>query len=215
MQAISAGLNTVMLDCNKKGLESAYDLITNSGLPEPALYPMDLAGATPEHYQQLMETVSKEFGGLNGVVHCAARFEGLTPLEQFSPAEWLMQMQVNLNAAWLLSSCALPLLRESGAGRLYFMLENMSRMEGAFWGAYGVAKHSLKALVSQLAAETRTSGVQVLGINPGPMRSLLRSMAYHSEDPESQSDPKFAAQHIMELWFGKVLPDGNFADFSE
>jgi NAD(P)-dependent dehydrogenase (short-subunit alcohol dehydrogenase family) len=212
MKAASAGLNTVMLDCDQKGLDSAYDRITSAGLPEPALYPLDLAGAGPEHYEELLSTVAGEFGGLNAIVHCAARFGGLTPLEQFSPAEWLMHMQVNLNAAWLLSAQALPMLRDSGAGRLYFMLEDMARVEGAFWGAYGVSKHAIKALVSQLAAENSSSGVQVLGINPGPMRSQLRSSAYHSENPALQPDPEPVAQRIMELLSGAVTPGGNFVD---
>jgi len=201
-----------MLDSDRKGLESAYDRITNAGLPNPALYPLDLAGAGPEHYEELLSTVASEFGGLDGIVHCAARFGGLAPLEQVSPPEWLMSMQVNLNAVWLLSVQALPLLRDSGAGRLYFMLEDMARMEGAFWGAYGVAKHALRALICQLAAETKSSEVQVLGINPGPMRSRLRSTAYHSENPALQPDPEPVAQQIMDLLSRKVTPRGNFVD---
>jgi NAD(P)-dependent dehydrogenase (short-subunit alcohol dehydrogenase family) len=215
MLAVSEGINTVMLDCDQKGLESAYDRITDAGLPDPALYPLDLAGAGPEHYEELLNTVVNEFGGLDGIVHCAARFEGLTPLEQVSPPEWLMQMQVNLNAAWLLSAQALPLLRESGAGRLYFMLEDMARVEGSFWGAYGVAKHALRALVCQFSAETGSSGVQVLGINPGPLRSQLRSRAYHSENPALQPNPEPVAQRIMDLLSGDVTPNGNFVDLSE
>ena len=197
--AVEKGYNTVMLDCDRRGLEAAYDGIKEAGLPEPALYPLDLAGAGPEDYQEMLSAVAEEFGGLDALVHCAARFESLTPLEQFNPSEWLMHIQVNLNSAWLLSATALPMLRESGAGRLYFMLEDMERVGGAYWGAYGVAKHALRALTSQFAAENASSGVQVLGINPGPLRSDLRSRAYHSEDPATQPDPEPAARKIIEL----------------
>jgi NAD(P)-dependent dehydrogenase (short-subunit alcohol dehydrogenase family) len=212
MLAAGEGYNTVMLDSDRKGLESVYDHIKEAGLPDPALYPLDLAGAGPEEYQQMLSAVSDEFGGLDALVHCAARFEGLTPLEQFNPSEWLMHMQVNLNAAWLLSAMALPLLRESGAGRLYFMLEDLDRVEGAFWGPYGVAKHSLRALASQFAAENGSSGVQVLGINPGPLRSALRSRAYHSENPAMQPDPEPTARRIIKLLAGSEVPDGVFID---
>jgi len=208
------GFNTVMLDCDKRGLESAYDRITDAGLPDPALYPLDLAGAGPEDFEQLLETVSTEFGGLDALVHCAARFEGLTPLEQVSPPEWLMNIQVNLNAAWLLSAQSLPLLRESGQGRLYFMLEDLPRMEGSFWGAYGVSKHALRALVSQFDAECKSSPVQVLGINPGPLRSALRSVAYHSENPALQPAPELAAEQIRQLLAGERDPKGNFVNLA-
>ena len=212
MLAAREGFNTVMVDCDQRRLEEAYDRITDAGLPDPALHPLDLSAAGPEHFEQLLDQVKSEFGGLDAVIHCAARFEGLTPLEQVSPPEWLLQIQVNLNAAWLLSAQSLPLLRNSEAGRLYFLLEDMPKVEGAFWGAYGVSKHALRALVSQFAAECQSSSVQVLGINPGPLRSALRSLAYHAENPALQPDPEVAAGHIMQFLKGDIEPGGNFVE---
>jgi NAD(P)-dependent dehydrogenase (short-subunit alcohol dehydrogenase family) len=210
--AAREGFNTVMVDCDQRRLEQAYDRITAAGLPDPALFPLDLCAAGPEHFNELLDQVNAEFGGLDAVVHCAARFGGLTPLDQVLPNEWLLQIQVNLNAAWLLSTQSLPLLRNSDAGRLYFLLEDMSKVEGAFWGAYGVSKHALRALVSQFAAECQSSPVQVLGINPGPLRSSLRSLAYHAENPASQPDPKVAAGQIMQFLKGDIDPDRNFVE---
>jgi NAD(P)-dependent dehydrogenase (short-subunit alcohol dehydrogenase family) len=212
MVTARAGFNTVMVDCNQRALEEAYDRITDAGLPDPALYPMDLSAAGPEHFNKLLDKVNSEFGGLDAVIHCAARFEGLTPLEQVSPSEWLMQIQVNLNAAWLLSAQSLPFLRNSRPGHLYFLLEDMAKVEGAFWGAYGVSKHALRALVSQFAAECQSSPVQVLGINPGPLRSALRSIAYHAENPAAQPNPEVAAGQILQFLKGDIDPGGNFVD---
>ena len=206
------GFNTVMVDCDQRGLEQAYDRITKADLPDPALYPLDLSAAGPENFDEMLDKVSTEFGGLDAVVHCAARFEGLTPLEQISPTDWLLQIQVNLNAAWLLSAQCLPLLRNSKSGHLYFMLENLPKVRGAFWGAYCVSKHALRALVNQFAAECKSSRIQVLGINPGPFRSGLRARAYHAENPASQPSPQLAAEHIMELLKGDIEPDDNFVN---
>jgi NAD(P)-dependent dehydrogenase (short-subunit alcohol dehydrogenase family) len=213
LQSAREGCNTVMLDCDLAGLEKAYDRITAAGMPDPALCPIDLATAGPEEIDEVLARVSAEFGGLDAVVHCAARFEGLTPLEQVPPHEWLKDIQVNLNAAWLLSARCLPLLRNSGSGHLYFMLEDMPKTEGPFWGAYGVSKHALRALVSQFDAECRRA-VQVLGINPGPMRSALRSRGYHSENPASQPSPDSTARRIMQLLKGEVEPAGCFVDLA-
>ena len=207
-----AGCNTVMLDIDSKGLESAYDFITGKGLPEPALYPIDLAVATPDHFAEMVAALESEFGGLDGLIHCAARFDALRPLEQVSPPEWLHQMQVNLNACWLLSAACLPLLRKSTAGSLYFLLEDMDRMAGAYWGAYGVSKHALKALTAQFAAECTSSGIQVLGINPGPMRTALRASAYHGEDPATKPEPSQAAAGILKLLCRERIPETHFVD---
>ena len=208
----TAACNTVMLDIDRKGLESTYDFITENGLTEPVLYPIDLASATPEHFEELVSALKSEFGGLDGLIHCAARFDGLRPLEQVPPPEWLHQMQVNINACWLLSVSCLPLLRKSTTGRLYFLLEDMEKMSGPFWGAYGVSKHAIKALTSQFAAECTSSGIQVLGINPGPMRTPIRASAYHGEDPGLQAEPVTAAKKILEFLSGERIPGTVFVD---
>jgi NAD(P)-dependent dehydrogenase (short-subunit alcohol dehydrogenase family) len=208
----TAACNTVMLDIDRNELELTYDYITENGLIEPVMYPLDLASATPEHFEDLVNALQSQFGGLDGLIHCAARFDSLRPLEQVSPPEWLHQMQVNINACWFLSVSCLPLLRKSTAGRLYFLLEDMARMSGAFWGAYGVSKHALKALTSQFAAECTSSGIQVLGINPGPMRTPLRASAYHGEDPGLQPEPATAATKILEFLSGERIPETVFVD---
>lgn len=208
------GYETVLLDCDRRGLESVYDRIVGSGLAEPTLYPLDLSGAGPEHYQEMIEAIESEFGGLDALVHCAARFEGLGPIDQVSPPEWLMHVQVNLNAAWLISVHCLPLLRKSDAGKLYFLLEDLPMVAGAYWGPYGITKHALRALVSQFAKECSSSGLQVLGINPGPMRSALRSRAYLAESPASLPDPESAARRILNLLDGSLDPEGEYVELS-
>jgi len=201
-----AGFNTVMLDSNQKGLGSAWDTIVAEGYSEPALHPLDLATAGPAQFDELLDALISEFGGLDAVIHCAARFQGLRPLDQVQPPEWLQQIQVNLNAAWLLSSSCLPLLRQSPASCLYFLLEDMSRVEGAFWGAYGVSKHALKALVTQFAEECASTSIQVLGINPGAMATPLRAEAYHAENPATLPTADTVAEKIMELLSGRTIP---------
>jgi len=210
--SVQEGFDTVMLDSDQRGLEWAYDRIINEGLPEPVLYPADLATAGTEQFETMTGAIEQQFGGLDAVVHCAARFEGLTPLEHISPPDWLAHMQINLNAAWLLSTHCLPLLKASDDGRLYFLLEDLQKVDGAFWGPYGVSKHALRALVSQFSAELKSSRVQVLGINPGPMSSPLRSRAYLSEHPAAQAPPEAAAKQILEYLSGRRDPSGSFIE---
>jgi len=209
-----AGFNTVMLDSNQKMLEATWDKIVHDGLTEPSLHPLDLAVAGPEQFLELSNALDSEFGGMDGLIHCAARFIGLMPLDQVAPHEWLLQMQVNLNSAWLLSVSCLPLLRQADSPFLYFLLEDLSKMKAAYWGAYGVSKHALKALVNQFASESESSKLQVLGINPGPMASTLRAEAYHSENPSMVPAADVAAQKILKLVSGEIKPKKVFVDLS-
>jgi len=205
--------NVVLVDVNQRGLERVYDEIVEQGAVEPILHPLDLATAGTEQFETMVEAVASEFGGLDALVHCAARFEALMPSDHIGPPEWLLSLQVNLNAAWLLSVTCLDLLRKSERGRLYFVLDNLERVGSAFWGPYGVSKHALRSLVGQLSVELRKSGVQVLGINPGPFQSPLRSRAYVAEKFSDQPPPAAAADRIMNYLEGRVEPSGCFVDF--
>lgn len=205
--------NVVLVDMDQRGLERVYDGIVEQGAPEPVLHPLDLASAGTEQFETMVEAVASEFGGLDALVHCAARFQALMPSDHIAPPEWLLSLQVNLNAAWLLSVSCLELLRKSERGRLYFLLDNLERVGSAFWGPYGVSKHALRSLVGQLSVELRKTPVQVLGINPGPFRSPLRSRAYVAEKFSDQPPPDAAADRIMDYLEGRAEPSGCFVDF--
>jgi len=215
LAAAARGFSLVLLDRDGRGLERLYDRIVEDGFPEPALQVTDLANAGPDELREILAAIETEFGGLDALVHCAARFDALTPLEHVPPHEWQLSVQVNLNAAWLLSVLCLPLLRKNGNGRLYFMLEDLEEVGGALWGPYGVSKHALKAMVGQLAAECQTAGVQVLGINPGPLQSPLRSSVYLAERPDSVPSPNVAAERVLELLLGQREPSGPYVDLTD
>ncbi len=211
----AAGIDTVMLDRDRRALEALFDDMVNAGLPEPSLFPLDLATAGPEHYEEMTDAIQEQFGGLDALVHCAAHFDGLTPLEHVTPPDWLVNIQVNLNAAWLITVHCLPLLRASPDGRLLFLLEDLDRLEGAYWGPYGISKHALRAMVSQFAAELRKTSVRVLGLNPGPMRSALRSRAYHSEPPDAQPTADGAGRRIVDWLQSEQESEPVFIDWQQ
>ena len=54
--------------------------------------------------------------------------------------------------------------------------------------------------------------MRVLGINPGPFRSSLRSQAYLAENPATQPPPDDAAAGIMRLLTGETQTAGAFVD---
>ena len=54
------GASVVLLGRNVKKLEKVYDAIVGAGLPQPAIYPMNLAGATWNDLAELVATVERE-----------------------------------------------------------------------------------------------------------------------------------------------------------
>lgn len=177
-----AGAQVVLLGRRLARLNAIYDQIAGSG-PEPALYPLDLEGASPKDYAQMADRIGAECGRLDGVLHCAAAFPGLTALEHTEDVDFARLLHVNLTAQWMLSRACLPWLRRAEDAALVFVLDDLERVGKAFWGAYGIAQHGRAALVRMLAAEMENSPVRVSALQPGPMRTALRARAFFAEDP--------------------------------
>ncbi|WP_448243439.1 SDR family NAD(P)-dependent oxidoreductase [Pseudoxanthomonas mexicana] len=176
-----AGATVVLLGRKLPKLNRVYDAVAQAGA-EPLLYPLDLEGASPDDYAELADRLRAELGHLDGVLHCAVEFKGLTPLEHTDPAAFARVMHVNLTAPWWLSQACLPLLRQAQDAALVFALDDLQRVGQPYWGAYGIAQHGLAAMVGMLHAELASSSVRVSALQPGPMRTGLRSRAYADDN---------------------------------
>jgi NAD(P)-dependent dehydrogenase (short-subunit alcohol dehydrogenase family) len=199
LAAASAGATVVLLGRKVRALEALYDEIERLGAPQPAVYPMDLAGATPRDHADLADSIERECGRLDGVVHAAAHFDALQPFDQLKPEEWFRAQQVNLTAPFQLTQAAMPLLRKSDDAAVVFVLDDPARMGKAFWGGYGVAKQALSGLASIVHEETEHSVVRTHALMPGPMRTVLRRAAYYGEDTLMHPEPDYAARFVVWL----------------
>jgi NAD(P)-dependent dehydrogenase (short-subunit alcohol dehydrogenase family) len=199
LAAASAGATVVLLGRKVRALEALYDAIERAGGPQPAVYPMDLAGATPRDYADLAASIERECGRLDGIVHAAAHFDGLQPFDQQTPEEWTRTQHVNVTAPFWLTQACMPLLRRSQDAAIVFVLDDPVRMGRAFWGGYGVAKHALAGLASIMHEETERSSVRTHALLPGPMRTVLRRAAYYGEDTLMHPEPGHAARFVVWL----------------
>lgn len=194
-----AGAAVVLAGRRTRALEALYDVLREQGAAEPALAPLDLERATPQQFAELAQMIENECGGLHGLLHAAAHFDGLTPISQHRPDQWLRTLQVNLSAPFALTQAMLPLLAASDDASVVFVLDDPERMRKAHWGAYGVAKGGLETLVAILHQETESTAVRVHALLPPPMRTGLRRMAWFGEDPHLAAPPAAAAQAAVGL----------------
>ncbi|WP_372015330.1 SDR family oxidoreductase [Pseudoxanthomonas sp. 10H] len=199
-----AGATLVLLGRRLPRLNRLYDAVAQAG-PEPLLYPLDLEGASPDDYAELADRLQAELGRLDGVLHCAAEFRGLTPLEHMDPAAFARAIHVNLTAPWWLVQACLPLLRQSADAAVVLAVDDPVRVGQAYWGGYGLAQHGLRALVGMLDAELTGTAVRVTGLQPGPMRTPLRARAYADDLDGSLRDPQDYAGTCVTL----LSPDGH------
>lgn len=185
------GATAILLGRTIRKLEKIYDEIERAGAPKPAIYPMNLEGASPKDYADLARVLDTEFGRLDGLLHNAALFEGLTPLANYDIELWYRTLQVNLNAPFLLTQALLGLLNRSADASVVFTTDRASADGKAYWGAYAVAKGGTETLIKLLAGELETNTpIRVNGIDPGPVRAGLTLRAYPGRNPEEWTDPE-------------------------
>ena len=184
------GASVILLGRTVAKLEKVYDEIERHGWPQAAILPLDLAQATPVHYEQVAQTVEREFGHLDGLLHNAADAGTLTPIEHYPSETWFHVIQVNLHAAWLLTRACLPLLGKSADARVVFTSADVGRAGRAYWGAYGVSCFGLEGLMQILADELATEGrIRVNSLDPGAVRTAMRSRLYPAGDAEKLPRP--------------------------
>lgn len=193
-----AGATVVLLGRKVAQLNRLHDRIAAAG-GDALLYPLDLEGAAPDDYAEMAERIESALGHLDGVLHCAADFRGLTPLLHTDPAAFARALHINLTAPWWLTQACLPLLLKSGDSAVVFALNDLQQARQAFWGGYGVAQHGLAALVAMLHAELANGPVRISGLQPGPMRTGLRASAFVEEDDRLARDPSVYADACVAL----------------
>jgi NAD(P)-dependent dehydrogenase (short-subunit alcohol dehydrogenase family) len=197
-RVLAAGHDCIALDRNERGLNTLHDELEQAGQGVPALMPMDLAGAAPEEYQRLADTIAERFGHIDVLVHNAASFQALRPLLHQQPGEWLEIIQTSLTAPYMLSAVLAPLMPGDGQGRVVMINDRHCLEKPGNWGAYGVAQAGREQMARSFAAEGVPGAPRVLAIDPGPFYSPLRVAAWPSDSPENLPSADEAAARIMD-----------------
>ena len=201
-QALAAhGAELILMDRSIPALEAVDDAITAAGHTRPALYPMDFAGATEADYQTLAETLEREFGRLDGLVHNAAMQAALRPLIHTDTQHWLQLLHINLTAPFLLTRHLLGLLARSENASVVAVTDEVAVAPRAYWNAYAVSKSGLETLMRIFAEETEANtSIRFHLLDPGPVRTPMRKLAYPGEDAGRLRAPDDACLMRAFLW---------------
>lgn len=192
------GATVVLAGRTVAKLEATYDAIRAAGGAEAAIYPINFTGANWNDYEQLAATLEREFGRLDGLVHCAAHFKGYAPLADTDPRDWMEALQVNVTAAFALTRHCLALLEKVGDASVVLLSDECGRRGRAYAGAYGISKFALEGLMQVWAQELESGGrVRINTLDPGPLDTALRRRGY--ADSHGARDPAAAAPAVLWL----------------
>ena len=189
----------ILLDKDEDELNSLYDQIKRIDLGEPVIVHQDLTLLTNKHCDTLVSEIRQSFGKLNGIVHCASETGHLAPIEHYSDDDWSKVIKANLHSPYLLTRSLITLMDKSQPASIIFSVSQQAIRPSAYWGAFAVAQHGLKALVQTWSEETEHSDTCLMMLDPGKVNTHFLVSLYPGLDPNQFPDAKLIAQAYAQL----------------
>jgi NAD(P)-dependent dehydrogenase (short-subunit alcohol dehydrogenase family) len=189
LQFARHGATIILLGKTVKKLEQVYDQIVADGGPEPAIVPLDLKGATPQHYRDMAATIENQFGKLDGLLHNASYLGHLEPFSQIGEQDWQDVMQINLNSQFFMTQALLSVLAKAPQASVVFTTSTVGSKGRAYWGSYAISKFATEGMMQVLADEYELTSLRFNCINPGATKTKMRASAYPAEDAANLKMP--------------------------
>jgi NAD(P)-dependent dehydrogenase (short-subunit alcohol dehydrogenase family) len=179
------GANLILLSKDQSKLESLYDEINADNSKNIVIQPMDFEKAEEREFEEIVGAIKEEHSIIDGLLNNAGILGEKKSLEQYNFSTWTSVLQVNLYASFLLTKNLIPLIKKSNNGSIVFTSSGVGRKGKAYWGAYSISKFATEGMMQILSEEFQnTSCIRVNCINPGPVRTKMRELAYPAENPE-------------------------------
>lgn len=194
------GATVILLGRKVAKLEAVYDEIEIAGATPAAIFPMNLLSATWADLFELAETIEREFGRLDGLVHCAAHFTSFSPFSEIQPKDWMDSLQVNLTASYTLTRLCLPLLQAAPSAAVVFVTDAVAKEPKPLRAAYGVTQYAIEGMVRAWSQELGNyPNLRLHTYDPGPMRTELRARGYLAEQVQKLPPPEAAVPGLLAL----------------
>jgi NAD(P)-dependent dehydrogenase (short-subunit alcohol dehydrogenase family) len=196
------GAQVVLVARTVGGLEAVDDAIRAAGGLPATLVPQDLMEL--DRVDAIGPAIYQAHGRLDILVGNAGTLGALMPIAASDPKAWHLAMTLNVLANARLIGSVDRLLRQSDAGRAVFVTDTaITGTVTPFWGLYAASKAALETLVRAYAAEVVRPELRVNLVDPGPVRTALRTKAFPGEDRSGLRMPEAVAEGFLEL----VVPE--------
>ena len=206
----AAGAHIVAAARTQGALEALDDEIREATGERATLVPIDIA--EDDAVDQLGFAIHQRFGRLDILVHAAGVLGPITPVAHIEPKHWERVMAINATATYRLIRTAEPLLKAAERPRAIFLTSSRASHPRAFWGPYGASKAAMENIVRTWADEMENTKVRAVLLDPGAMRTKMRSEAMPGEDPTTLPEPSEIGPLIVELAQADLgLPRANVA----
>jgi len=199
------GAHLLLVARSQKGLEQTDDAIRALG-GSATLLPMDLREG--DKIDQMAYAIAERWGKLDILVANAGMLGSLTPVAHLQPKTFDQMIATNLTSVWRLIRAVDPLLRVAEGGRVVVTTPAEAHDAHPYWGPYAASKAGVEALVRSWAAETLQTRMKINLLDPGPVSTALRSLAFPGEAQDALSTPEQVAPRFVELCLPTVTEHG-------
>jgi 3-oxoacyl-[acyl-carrier protein] reductase len=128
----------------------------------------------PEHVEAFCAAVEQELGPVGVLVNNAAVVGEYAPIAQSDPEVWWRALEINIRGPYLFCRRLAPAMIRRGRGYIVNINSlDCARSTAGGSPSYSVSKSALCRLTETLATETEGTGVVVVDLSPGLVRTAM------------------------------------------
>ncbi len=205
-----AGAKTVLVDRSPDRVREAFKDIADS--PDHLLAGgVDLSDAAS--LDKLIQQTVGKFGRVDALVNTVGAFRGGKPVHEADPADWDFLFNANVRTTLTCCRAVIPQMMKQKGGKIITVSSREGLEAHAGFAAYSASKSAVLRLTESLAAELKTSDINVNCIMPSIIDTPQNRAAMPNADfskwvaPEAIADViAFLASDAARAVNGAALP---------
>jgi NAD(P)-dependent dehydrogenase (short-subunit alcohol dehydrogenase family) len=155
--------------------------------------------STREGAKALVDQIVARCGKLDILAHTVGGFAGGQSIADTDDATFQRMLDLNLNCVFHILRAAVPLLRQSGTGRIIAVGSRAALEPGAGVGAYSASKAAMVSLIRTVALENKDVRLTANVILPGTIDTPANRKAMPNADVSKWVQPATIAGMITWL----------------
>ncbi len=176
---LNSGARVSLWDKDESALAAAASAL-NAG---EALMTQPVDVTSPSETESAAKATRARLGGLQIVVNNAGIAGVNRKTWELSPAEWNQVIDIDLNGVFLVCRATVPLLLESGYGRIVNIASIAGKEGNPNAAHYSAAKAGVIGLTKSLGKELATSGINVNCVTPAVIETdILKQLTQQHID---------------------------------
>lgn len=152
-----------------------------------------------DQVQAAAAQIHEQFERVDFLINIAGGYRAGDPVHETDVSTWEFMLELNARTVFNTAQSFLPAMRQRGSGKIVNVAARPGLRASAGSGAYAASKSAVLRLTEAMAAENKTSGINVNCIIPGTIDTPQNREAMPDADAEKWVQPDSLAGVILFL----------------